>query len=199
MSTPRETPGKLQGRGAAFGQAYADGRWGAGLGSGTGSQPFGAQPWINWLSVYLRRHRIGSVTDLGCGDGRLYDMVNWRGAAYHGVDVVPAVIDANRQARPHATWTCGDIVECDLPAASLAIAKDVLQHLPNADITVMAGRLAVYPRVLLVNSAAGVNVNQDIEAGGFRSLELSAAPFCWSVTEVFRWTGDEPKVVCEML
>ena len=133
----------------------------------------------------MHEHGIKSVLDLGCGDGRLAAAMHWPGT-YTGLDVA-----ADRAHRD-------DIRSCPLPPADLVIIKDVLQHWPAADILAFRQRLAGYRHVLITNSAAGVATNADIEAGGFRSLDLAEPPFMWPVTEVFRWEADEPKVTVRL-
>lgn len=148
--------------------------------SGPGSCPVNAGPYLRWLELYIRLHRITSVIDLGSGDGRLARATDWGGASYRGLDLPD------------------DIRSCALPPADLALCKDVLQHWPTADIQAMRRRLAAYPRVLITNCADPYDTNQDIPMGACRALDLAAPPFRWPVTEVFRWHGDETKSVVEM-
>lgn len=159
-----------------FARLYAEDSWAGG--SGTGSDPRAAAPYCRYVARFIARHEIGSVLDLGCGDGQIARAIAWGPAAYRGLDVVT---------------TGDDIRACPWPAADLVLCKDVLQHWPNADIMALLPRLRGYRYVLITNSANGVRTNEDIEAGGFRSLDLAGPPFGWPVRPVLRWLGDELK------
>jgi hypothetical protein len=164
-----------------FGRLYADDGWSGG--SGTGSDPDAAAPYCRYIERYLSKHAIGSVLDLGCGDRRIAAAIRWSPAAYRGLDVV---------------MTGEDIRTCPWPAADLVLIKDVFQHWPNADIQGLLPRLAPYVHVLITNSASGVRTNQDIAAGGFRSVDLAAEPFGWPVRPVLRWLGGEFKLTVRL-
>lgn len=161
---------------------FGSARWGEpGEQSGSGSDPEVAMPYLKFLSDYMHEHEIKSVLDLGSGDGRLAAAVHWPGT-YTGLDALNG----------------DDIRTCPWPDADLVLVKDVFQHWPAADIQALLPRLEAYPHVLITGSAAGVRVNEDIAAGGFRSVDLAAEPFSWPVTEVFRWVGDEEKMTVRL-
>ena len=168
-----------------FARLYAEDGWAGG--SGTGSNPDAAAPFCRFTERYLERHQIRSVLDLGCGDGQIAQAISWGPARYTGIDVVPR----------HGI-TAGDIRICPWPAADLVLIKDVLQHWPTADIRALLPRLRQHAHVLVTNSASGIRTNTDIEPGGFRSLDLAAAPFGWPVQPVLRWLGDEFKVTVQL-
>ena len=173
---------------AAFSAVYEQAAWTGGSGPGSGEAETGI--WRPFLQRYLAANDVRSVLDLGCGDWQSTRLVNWEGIAYHGIDVVPAVIEADRAryaAPPWITFRCADITTCPLPAADLVIVKEVLQHWPCADIAAFRKRLS-WRRALIVNDYDPVLGNPDIAAGGYRPLDLAAAPFNWPVAEVCRWT-----------
>ena len=167
-----------------FTRIYAENAWG---GSGKGSDPAAAAPYCRFIEGYIWQHSIRSVLDLGCGDLRVANAIAWGPARYTGIDIVA----------PPGMWQA-DIRTCPLPAADLVLCKDVLQHWGNGDITAMLPRLAGYPHVLITGSAEGIRTNTDVETGGFRCVDLAAPPFCWPVTEVLRWHGDEWKTVVRL-
>jgi SAM-dependent methyltransferase len=187
---------------AAFTRVYDGAAWTGGSGPGSGEAETAV--WRSFLAAYLRENDVHSVLDLGCGDWQSTRLTDWSGIAYHGIDVVPGVVEAcrDRYAAPGVTFRCADITTCPLPAADLIICKEVLQHWPNATVKAFRRRLA-WRRCLLVNDWAPVG-NPDIRPGGYRPLDLAAPPFRWPVREVCRWTlsyanGDlETKVVHEM-
>ena len=148
-------------------------------GSGPGSDPDKAQPYLKFVSEYIRIHNVRSVLDLGCGDGRLAEATDWRGASYVGLDIK----------------TGHDILTCKRPEADLVLVKDVLQHWSNAAIDQIFPRLYGCKHVLITNCCDPFKTNEDITTGYARALDLAAEPFNWPVREVLRWRGDETKAV----
>ncbi len=106
-----------------------------------------------------------------------------------GLDVVSALIDANRAAfgRPGVSFEIYRGNPDDLPDGDLLIAKDVLQHLPTEEIhAFLSGVVPRYKLALLTNDT-GEQVNGDVPAGGWRPLDLTAEPFgVGAVIAVFR-------------
>jgi SAM-dependent methyltransferase len=173
----------------AFTRAYTDARWHNGSGPGSGEAETGI--WREFLAAYLRKHRIRSVLDLGCGDWQHSRLIDWTGIAYHGIDVVPEVITANTAAYggPGITFQCADITTCPLPGAELIICKEVLQHWPLADIQQFRKRVMWRRKVLIVNDCLPLVANVDIDPGGYRPLDFTEPPLAsWRVRELLRWT-----------
>ena len=74
----------------------------------------------------------------------------------------------------------GNILDPKLPAADLLVSKDVLQHLPNADVKVFLEQLPKYKHVLLTNGTDWTTLtadNLDIALGDYRVIDLTKAPF----------------------
>jgi hypothetical protein len=160
-------------------KVFLDTVWGPpGYESGSGGDPIFARPYLDFVSQYIEERGIKSVLDLGCGDGRLTEAMDWHDASYTGMDIKLG----------------HDILTDELPDADLVLVKDVLQHWSNADIQAMHSRLMRFPAVLITNSILP-NTNQDIVTGQWRGLNLTQDPFYWNVVEVFRWQGDETKSV----
>ena len=164
----------------AFENVYGDGRWG--FGSGHGSLPRTTGPYRRFLEDFLVANEIRSVLDFGCGDWQFSRLIDWHGAAYIGVDIVPAVIERNRELyqKPGVEFMVTPEDPADLPGAELLVCKDVLQHLPNADVHWFLDN--VVPRFsmsLIVNDAAYYQheLNREIRAGEWRPLDVRAAPF----------------------
>jgi SAM-dependent methyltransferase len=91
---------------------------------------------------------VDSVADLGCGDFNTGRIISGFVARYIGVDIAPAVIDANTRA--HATgrisFLQADLTRDLLPPAGAAILRQVLQHLTNKEIcAVLNNVLRTYP------------------------------------------------------
>ena len=177
----------MTGMRAAFTRAYQTAAWHNGSGPGSGEHE--TEVWREFLHRYMHRNRVQSVLDLGCGDWQSTRLMDWTGIAYHGIDVVPQVIEECRirHGAPGITFECADVLTCVLPPADLVIAKEVLQHWPLDAIRAFRKRTA-WRRVLLVNDYAPVTVNPDVGPGGYRPLDLTAPPFRWPVREVLRYT-----------
>ena len=165
-----------------FERAYGDGRWGVGFGSGHGSRPGATREYRAFLEDFLRANRVRRVLDYGCGDWQLARLIDWQGASYVGVDVVPALIDRNRRefAKPGVEFIVAPDDPAELPDADLLLCKDVLQHLPVADIDEIL-RLVVprFPMALIINDAptTPVNLNIEIRAGEWRPVDVRDPPF----------------------
>lgn len=198
-----------------FSRIYEHNEWGRG--SGEGSFPEHNQRYARFLERFIRERRVRQVLDVGCGDWQFSRFVDWGGADYLGLDVVPSVIEANTRqfARSRDDAQGGDdasgrgaiefrVYSGDpdvLPPADLLICKDVLQHLPDADVQRFVARLRDpqrgYPLALLtncVNPKRRVTVNKDIAVGEFRYLDLRRPPFDLRARSLFTFTNFRPGV-----
>lgn len=166
-----------------FAGIYQDGGWYEG--SGPGSTAEATYPWREFLAGYLKAHQIRSVLDVGCGDWQTAALIDWTGIFYHGIDIVPAVIDANieKHSGVGVLFECADITACELPDADLIIVKDVLQHWPDALIHEFGRRLGGR-RALIVNDWLPGLVHADTRLGGYRPLDLARPPFGWPLTDM---------------
>lgn len=171
-----------------FSEIYTQGTWGRnaqGEGiSGVGSIYENAVPYVSFLQTFINDHRIRSVIDIGCGDWELAKHIEWKNISYYGYDVVQAVIDRDtaKYGSPTRRFICADALHAKLPKADLLICKDVLQHLPNADIELFLPTLRSYRYCLITNDIAAAlfpnaSVNEDIATGKCRLLDLTKPPF----------------------
>ncbi len=164
----------------AFEEVYRDGRWG--FGSGHGSIPRATVEYRNFLEEFLRANRVRRVLDYGCGDWQIGRLVDWQEATYCGVDIVPHVVERDRReyAKPGVEFIVTPDDPSDLPEADLLVCKDVLQHIPNAEIQAFLDRVVPrFPIALIINDAA-VNpeeLNAEIAAGEWRPVDIRKAPF----------------------
>jgi SAM-dependent methyltransferase len=192
----------------AFRRAYKDSRWHHG--SGSGSSEANTAQYRAFLQQYMRDHQIRSVLDIGCGDWQFSRLINWSGIFYHGIDVVPELILANTIGYGHGwrSFSCADVLNgCQLPNVGLVLAKDLLQHWPDAAVHELRRKLDGRRALLtydLERVQDGIERVQ-IEPGGYRPLDLTAAPFSWPVRERLRYesvshegTVRRVKVVMEM-
>ncbi|MGV6876359.1 class I SAM-dependent methyltransferase [Pseudochelatococcus sp. B33] len=178
-----------------FTQIYATDEWHGG--SGEGSFPIHTRGYVRFLEQFIRNNNIRSILDFGCGDWQFSRSVNWQGARYTGVDIVPSVIEKNKAAfqRDGIAFALYSGDPAELPEADLLIAKDVLQHWSNNAIAKFLPVIERYRFALLTNctNPAGETVNVDIEDGAFRYLDLREAPFGLKAKHVYTFTNAEKK------
>jgi 2-polyprenyl-3-methyl-5-hydroxy-6-metoxy-1,4-benzoquinol methylase len=150
--------------------------------SGAGSAAYFTVEYRSFISRFIRMNNIRSVVDIGCGDWQFSRFIDFDAARYLGLDVVPSVIEANR-ARYRNAQCDFDLMPEDLgdvPEGDLLLMKDVLQHLPETDIRQFIAHVFVkFKYCLLTNSYEHqrTSQNHDIVVGGFRCLDLTAAPY----------------------
>ncbi len=176
-----------------FSTIYATSEWGQG--SGEGSLPVHTRGYAGFIEGFIQQNNINSILDVGCGDWQFSRFIDWGKRDYQGVDVVPAVIKANRQnfARDNVRFELYDGDFSLLPGADLLIIKDVLQHLSANKIQQFLEILPRYPFALITNciNPAGNTDNGDIPDGEFRYLDLTLAPFNLKAEEVYRFSNHQ--------
>lgn len=167
-------------------------RWGDhSRGSGPGSEPDYTAGYREFLATFLRENNIRSVLDLGCGNWRSTQLIDWTGIDYLGVDFIHKIIARNRRLHGAANikFAQGDVRAFDIPTVDLVIAKDVLQHWPTAEVVSFLSRLreSSAKMALLVNCANddGHPRNRDIALGLFRPIHLNDPPFSSQLEEVY--------------
>jgi SAM-dependent methyltransferase len=106
--------------------AYWDTRYRSGGDSGAGSGGRLAAYKAGVINGLVAERRIASVLDLGCGDGRLLELL--RVPSYVGVDVSPAVLARCALRYPAHRFVPFHALE-ELPPADLALSIDVIFHL----------------------------------------------------------------------
>lgn len=104
-------------------------------------------------------------------------MINLRGVDYVGGDIVPAIIERNRDHFPDRKFTEFDITEDALPDVDLWLCRFCFCHLSYADIAKALRKFeqSAIKYLMLTSHPAAENV--DVETGGFRMLNMCAPPF----------------------
>ncbi|HUH27700.1 class I SAM-dependent methyltransferase [Gelidibacter sp.] len=180
----------------AMEQVYAMKLWGtnhADFYSGEGSHhPDIVGPYLKAVKTFLKSFKTPLVVcDLGCGDFNIGKHLVAHTKKYHALDIVPALI-AHHQEKYKADnleFHCLDLAEDDLPSGDLAILRQVLQHLSNAEIQSILKKLTPFKYVLLTEHLPEGDFlpNRDIISGqGTRlkkgsGVNLLAAPFDFKV------------------
>jgi hypothetical protein len=166
---------------SVFEHIHRSGAWGAGeSASGPGSTRERAAAFLPELIGLLRDCGIRVLVDAPCGDFNWIAPVADSVERYVGVDVVPALVEANatRHAAPNRTFLCADLSRDVLPRGDLVLCRDCLVHFSLADARRALARLRESgSRYLLTTTFIGDRTNPDIPTGGWRPLNLELAPF----------------------
>ena len=101
-------------------------RYHQGGNSGAGSYGRLARFKADFVNAFIARHRIGSVLDLGCGDGNQLSLLEV--PDYVGVDVSPTVLAGCSARFPQHRFVPYAAI-ARLPPAELAMSLDVIFHL----------------------------------------------------------------------
>lgn len=176
-------------------------------GSGQGSDPGNAQPYMDLLNDLLQNSEYQVVVDLGCGDWQIMQgIVLPEHVQYHGYDVSTVVLGqvkskhSKQNVQFHHINSLHDFAKKDVKG-DLLIVKDVLQHLPNSEIKYFLSNILPKFRRALITNAKDVpglvkKPNSDIMVGKFRPLLLQQQPFNLQDTEVLlEYKGPELKQV----
>src|SRR4051812_42271231 len=96
--------------------------------SGPGSTRDRAAQFLPDLLALVQGLSVSKLLDAPCGDFNWGQPLADSVAKYIGVDVVPALIEANRQlwSAPNRRFLCRDIVRQRLPVADLVFCRDAL-------------------------------------------------------------------------
>ena len=122
---------------------------------------------------------VHSLLDIPCGDFHWMQHVDLAGIDYLGADVVPALIEGNRQfERPGRRFALLNLLNDALPRHDLLLVRDCLVHFSYADIgRALRNILGSGSRYLLTSTFPARSANKDIQTGQWRALNLQLAPF----------------------
>lgn len=146
-----------------FTRVYRQNYWGGKASrSGAGSEGKFADQKIGVVRELIADCSVRTIIDLGCGDVHWMKEVIPFVERYHGVDVVPALIDSNQRAfgSSRVSFQCLDLTnEAEqsrllLRRADLVLCLDVFGHLLNAEVEALLGFIfdGIDVRYLLVTN-----------------------------------------------
>lgn len=183
---------------AAMAQIYENNLWGgersefySGLGS---HHPETVDPYIAIVADFLKGFEtLPVICDLGCGDFNIGKELVKYCKKYVAIDIVPSLIVRNQKAfkADNLEFHALDIAEDELPYGDVAMLRQVLQHLSNAEIKKVVEKLYEFKYVVLTEHLPeeSFEPNMDIVSGqGIRlkrqsGVDLSAAPFNFKAKE----------------
>jgi len=206
-----ETP-KSQATKESFANIYDENIWQSKALSGSGSEYANVKPFADYLLKFITEHNVTSIAEVSAGHwpSGWQPHVKWPHIAYHGVDIVPSVVEQDKQLLAQntdnfgfqsASFSAGDMACDSLPAADLLLTKDTLQHLSfNYIRKFLAKNIQIHPPkykyVMVVNDPLQTSEeNSDIGNGDYRHFQLDSAPFNLPAITVFEWTADQTKIV----
>ncbi len=183
----------------AMEQIYENNLWGdnksefySGLGS---HHPETVNLYIAAVSDFLKNLESPPVVcDLGCGDFNIGKELVKYSKKYIAIDIVPALITHNKKEfqADNLEFYALDIAKDVLPSGDIAILRQVLQHLSNAEIKEVVEKLYNFKYVILTEHLpeGDFESNKNIISGqGIRlkkqsGVNLLAPPFNFKVKEV---------------
>jgi SAM-dependent methyltransferase len=148
--------------------------------SGSGSNLAATEPIRRALPGLLRDLQGKTLLDIPCGDFHWMNTVDLDGTSYTGADIVPDLIAHNRAhfGRAGRTFIVLNASGDTLPRVDVILCRDLLIHLSLASIDrVLANVRRSGSSWLAVSTYPHCTVNADIRTGGYRDLNLQAAPF----------------------
>jgi SAM-dependent methyltransferase len=133
-----------------FSRIYRDGVWG--VGSGDGSNPNFAKPYVDFVSSIVKRLEISSVLDVGHGDWQMYRDYKFEDTHYTGVDVVEGLSRVNNEKYGNKNRIFIQVKPVSLlPDAELLTCKDVLQHLSFHDMSRILNQFSKFRYLVICN------------------------------------------------
>jgi hypothetical protein len=168
-------------RDEVFREAFRDGTWGSQeSASGRGSELAQTETLRRELPALLGQIGAKSILDAACGDFHWMCQVSLGVDQYVGADIVPELIEANRQkyAGPGREFRVLDMVTTKPPRFDVILCRDCLVHLSFADIRAALRNFRDSgSEYLLATTMPNVRKNEDIASGDWRGLNLQLAPF----------------------
>lgn len=150
----------------------------------------------------LLDHDLRTIVDCGCGEFAFPHLMHFQNVRYVGLDADPWVIsfNAERHRAPTIRFRCANIFDMAFPGADLLLCRDVLDHLPNAEILGFLEQLPKF-RWALFTYYRGPNEErpEDYPEEGclYAPLDLLAPPFSLPGTVVLEGDGNRVAVLVQ--
>jgi 2-polyprenyl-3-methyl-5-hydroxy-6-metoxy-1,4-benzoquinol methylase len=162
-----------------FSNIFKDKTWGDGESiSGPGSSLRETRFLRQELPFLLKKYGIHSILDIPCGDFNWMKEVDLSGYDYCGADIVPDLIEFNKQRFPNINFKVMNLLADELPAVDLIICRDCLFHFPFEVMKVALNNIKRSgSKYVLTTSHTWLSVpGKDIEMGDFRKINLQKPP-----------------------
>jgi len=148
--------------------------------SGPGSTVERCRVVIRALVDLISEFSVKSLLDAPCGDFNWMKEAPLAGIAYLGIDVVPELIERNRQlyGDSQREFHCLDMTRGPLPCVDLIYCRYGLVHLSFADaLRSLSAFRQSGSRYLAATTFPARTANANIVTGDWRPLNLELAPF----------------------
>lgn len=148
--------------------------------SGAGSTWFQTRVIRQKLPELFSELGVKSLVDIPCGDFHWMRDVDLADIHYTGADVVEEMVRKNQQlfGGPLRAFECVNLITGPLPAADLVFCRDCLVHLPFEDALAAIETIRQSKcQWLLTTTFTRDNPNADLDAAGWRALNLTLPPF----------------------
>lgn len=188
----------------AFDEVYRRNYWGSAQSrSGVGSETSFTSRYRAALAILIRTRGFCRIFDAPCGD------INWMGPLiaeigieYVGGDISSLAVRDAQNHYPLLDLRVFDITSDPFPQVDVWHCRDCLFHLPLLEIRRAFENFisSNIPYALLTTHKSRLcHRNLDVTVGGFRYLDLEAAPIGLPKAEVYlpdyRWGKDFPRYV----
>lgn len=152
----------------------------------------------NVITSWMHGRSTRTVLDVGCGDGRLFDLWQKYANSVIGIDANRAQCRAAKRRAMSLGLPCQilqrDITHCTLPAADLAVCVRIWAHLHEGAADQLLGRLTQSSSrfILYINERNDSAEAAAIEASGLHRLdslmriEVVLAALGWRIADVCR-------------
>lgn len=149
--------------------------------SGVGSTLENTQAIRRELPDFLESYNIKTILDAPCGDYNWFQEISRHGSVdYTGGDIVKPLVEKNQASFGNRStrFVHLDIVRDALPPADLWFCRDCLIHLSFDDIrSAIRNFISSEIDYLLTTVHSECVVNEEIQTGEFRLLNLELPPF----------------------
>lgn len=148
--------------------------------SGAGSTRFQTRIIRQKLPELFRELGVRSVLDIPCGDFHWMRDVDLADIHYIGADLVDDMVQRNQQrfGNPLRAFECVNLITGPLPVADLVFCRDCLVHLPYEDALAALDTIRQSKcQWLLTTTFTRATPNTDLDAAGWRALNLTLPPF----------------------
>jgi hypothetical protein len=169
---------------ARFARIYREGLWLNSLNpaesrSGSGSTVSSTEVFRVGLEQFLATYPGRVLFDAPCGDFNYMQHVKLpKGWSYIGGDIVPELVESNREKYPGNRFIPFDITQDTFPDCDLWLCRDCLFHLSFEDIKkALLNFTRSSAKHALITSHLNVAGNADVITGDFRQLDLALPPF----------------------
>lgn len=121
------------------------------------------------------------MIDVPCGDMAWmpYFLNAHKDIEYKGYDIVPAIIEKNKEAYPTLHFEKFDIVSQILPKTDVVLCRDLLNHLSILDIQNVLDNFIKSGNeyFIISNNKGAMNEDKIMKGGDSRSIDITTHPF----------------------